>query len=67
LGAVQSKRVFYKGGLQVEFGITTNEWAETRPVDPGTGEVVRGGMKILYDKSGVLGTLVEALDPGHEG
>ena len=66
-GAVQSKRVFYKGGLQVEYGVTTTKWAEARPVDPGTGEMVRDGMRILYDKNGVLGALVEALDPGREG
>jgi predicted nucleotidyltransferase len=65
-GAVQSKRVFYKSGLEVEFGITTNVWAETNPVDQGTEAVVCAGMRILYDKVGILQALIEAVNATDE-
>lgn len=63
-GLVQSKRVFYKNGLEVEFGVTTPEWAQTEPLDPGTEQVVKDGMKVLYDRSGLLQALLAAVEPG---
>ena len=36
--------------MEVEFGITSAEWAEI-PVDSGTFRVVSDGSKILVDKS----------------
>lgn len=59
-GLVQSIRTFYRGGLEVEFGITSSDWAEI-PVDPGTLEVIRCGIKTLYDPRGVLSRLFAAL------
>ncbi|MEM8672397.1 MAG: nucleotidyltransferase domain-containing protein [Cyanobacteria bacterium P01_G01_bin.67] len=32
-GLVQSKHVLYEDGLKVEYGITTLEWTNTKPVD----------------------------------
>ncbi|MBZ0291335.1 MAG: nucleotidyltransferase domain-containing protein [Anaerolineae bacterium] len=61
-GLVQSKRVMYEGGLEVEFGITTTEWTQTEAVDPGTAAVVSDGMRILYDPHGVLHALQTAVD-----
>lgn len=61
-GLVQSKRVFYAGGLEVEFGLTTLIWTQTQPLDPGTAAVVRDGMKILYDPEGRLQALQSAVD-----
>ncbi len=52
-GMVQSIRVFYKNGEEVEFGITSPQWA-TVPIDPGTQEVLLGGAKILVDKTSLL-------------
>ena len=30
---VQARRVFYKNGLEVEYGITTKEWVKVDPID----------------------------------
>jgi len=52
-GLVTSLRVFYQGGLEVEYGMTTSEWA-SEPIGEGTRQVIADGMKILLDKSGLL-------------
>ena len=59
-GAVTSLRVYYTDGLEVEFGMTTLAWAAV-PVDPGTRHVVSHGMRILWDREGVLARLQEAV------
>jgi len=56
-GRVTSIRAWYKSGIEVEFGITSAEWAET-PVDSGTFRVVSDGSKILVDKSKKLKQLL---------
>ncbi len=55
---VQARRVFYENGLEVEYGITTKEWAKTDPIDEGTERVIKDGAKILADKSAILNKLV---------
>jgi uncharacterized protein len=52
-GRVRSLRVFYKDGLEVEYGFALPDWADI-PVDTGTHRVVMGGMKILFDSRGLL-------------
>ena len=52
-GRVISLRVFYQDGLEVEFGITSPEWAG-HPLDAGTARVISDGMHILVDKAGLL-------------
>ena len=47
-GALQSLRVFYQEGLEVEFGFCLPQWTNV-PLDTGTQEVIRQGMRILYD------------------
>ena len=59
-GMVTSLRVHYQSGLEVEFGLTTPQWASL-PVDPGTGSVVLHGMQILMDPMGLLARLQEAV------
>lgn len=59
-GLVQSKRAYFNDGLEVEFGITTSEWAKTDPIDPGTKKVISDGSKILYDKTEILNGLLMA-------
>jgi predicted nucleotidyltransferase len=59
-GRVTSLRVFYTGGLEVEFGFTTPDWADV-PVDAGTRRVVSDGMRVLYDPEGVLEVLQRAV------
>ena len=55
-GRVTSVRAFYSGGLEVEYGFTTPDWAEA-PIDPGTRQVVANGMKVLYDPHGIIARL----------
>lgn len=47
-GALQSLRVVYRDGLEVEFGIADPTWARV-PLDPGTKSVLVDGVRILYD------------------
>lgn len=62
-GLIQSKRVFYENSPEVEFGITTTEWAKIDPVDPGTKQVILDGIKVLYDKNNILQSLLSTLPP----
>ena len=50
-GRVTSVRAFYPEGLEVEFAVAPADWA-TRPLDPGTEAVVRGGIVVLLDRDG---------------
>ena len=47
-GAVQSWRVRYRDGLEVEYGLATRDWLRT-PLDPGTAAVVGDGLVPLHD------------------
>ncbi len=55
-GKVTSLRTFYKGGLEVEYGLSTPDWAK-RPMDAGSLAVVSDGMKILFDAQNILSTV----------
>lgn len=57
-GLLQSIRVHYAHGMEVEFGITVRSWGSTDPVDPGTRDVVSGGMRILYERETLLQSLL---------
>ncbi|MCI0709330.1 MAG: nucleotidyltransferase domain-containing protein [Chloroflexi bacterium] len=61
-GPVQSKCVFYENGLEVEFGLTTAEWAAISPVDSGTQAVIADGAQIVSDPQGMLAALVGTLN-----
>ena len=52
-GLVASLRVYYKNGLEVEYGLTSAEWV-SEPLDEGTRQVFIDGIKILLDKGGLL-------------
>jgi uncharacterized protein len=52
-GLVRSRRVHYAEGLEVEFGLTTTQWAIVPP-DPGTRQVLADGFEILFDPDGLL-------------
>ena len=60
-GRVTSLRVYYRSGLEVEFGLTTPAWAEL-PVDSGTRDVVLNGIRILLDRDQALARLQDAID-----
>jgi predicted nucleotidyltransferase len=55
-GAVTSLRVHFADGLETEFGFAAPDWAQP-PLDAGTAEVVRGGLRALYDPHGLLAEL----------
>jgi predicted nucleotidyltransferase len=57
-GLVQSVRVFYADGPEVEYGITSPEWV-TLPLDEGTITVLRDGVLVLLDRDGALTRAVE--------
>lgn len=56
-GAVQFVRVGYRGGLEVEFGLTTGDWLQT-PLDTGTVTVIADGFLVLYDREGAMSDAV---------
>ena len=62
-GRVTSVRVFYGGGLEVEFGFATPDWARA-PIDVGTKRVVSGGTKVLYDPHGSIARMLREIEPG---
>jgi predicted nucleotidyltransferase len=51
-GKLISVRVWYQNGVEVEYGITTPDWAAI-PLDAGTREVIVGGMIVLFER-GIL-------------
>jgi nucleotidyltransferase-like protein len=55
-GKITSLRTFYKGGLEVEYGFSTPDWAKI-PMDAGSLRVVSDGMKILFDAQNILSTV----------
>jgi predicted nucleotidyltransferase len=48
-GILTSFRVFYENGLEVEYGVVTDQWV-IEPLDEGTKNVVKNGFKIITDK-----------------
>lgn len=52
-GKLISFRVWYLNGPEVEYGITTPDWAAT-PLDPGTREVILGEMIVLFEREILL-------------
>jgi predicted nucleotidyltransferase len=62
-GRVTSVRAFYESGLEVEYGLTTPDWADA-PVDEGTLGVVTEGMKVLYDPQGIIAGMQREIADG---
>ena len=60
-GAIHERRLLLPNGLEVEVGIGTPSWADTRPVDAGTRVVVVDGMRPVYDPVGLLDALLGAV------
>lgn len=53
-----SLRVWYRDNYEVEYGITTPDWA-AQPLDPGTGQVIADGMLVLFERSPLLSPFTE--------
>lgn len=49
-GLVQSLRVWYVSGLEVEFGFTSKDWI-TEPLDEGTRHVLENGYLFIINKN----------------
>jgi hypothetical protein len=60
-GALWSRRLVLSSGLEVEVGFAAPSWAAIDPIDAGTQQVVRGGMRILLDPAGLLDQLLHAV------
>jgi GrpB-like predicted nucleotidyltransferase (UPF0157 family)/predicted nucleotidyltransferase len=60
-GLLQSRRVRYENGIEVEFGITSDEWLNTAPIDEGTRRVMSDGHRILDDKAGLFAAFLDLL------
>ena len=52
-GRVQALRVCYRDGPEVEFGLTTPDWADG-PLDDGTRRVLDAGFTVVFDRVGRL-------------
>ena len=57
-GLVQSIRVFYKDGSEVELGITSKEWIKIDPIDPATRRILQDGHQVLFDPKAMLDPLL---------
>ena len=55
-GKVTSVRVWYADGLEVEYGLTAEDWAAL-PLDEGTRAVISNGMKVLFEQGDMLSRL----------
>lgn len=61
-GAITSRRLIRADGIEIEVGIGERSWAATDPLDDGTRQVARDGLRIVHDPDGILRTLQSALD-----
>lgn len=52
-GPLTSIRVWYADGREVEYGITGEGWAAV-PLDEGSRQVMADGMRILFERGGIL-------------
>lgn len=64
-GAIKTIRAFYKNGHEFEFNFASPSWADINPLNEGTYQVIRDGMQILYDPSGILEKLRNAVLSGN--
>lgn len=59
-GAVTSRRLRLRSGLEVEVAVAHASWAATAPVDRGTRRVVTDGLRVIHDPAGLLAALTAA-------
>ncbi len=57
-GKLISLRVWYRDGPEVEFGLTTPDWA-AMPIDEGTDRVIMDGIKVIYERTPVFRPVIE--------
>jgi predicted nucleotidyltransferase len=61
-GRLTSLRVWYMAGPEVEYGLTTPDWA-IAPLDAGSQRVIVDGMIILYERYSLLSPWLEDATP----
>jgi predicted nucleotidyltransferase len=52
-GILTSIRIFYGNGLEVEYGVVTDQWVK-EPLDEGTKNVVKNGFKVVTEKEDIF-------------
>jgi len=52
-GKVTSIRVWYFDNLEVEYGITGEDWISL-PLDAGTRQVIQDGMEVVFERDASL-------------
>lgn len=52
-GLLTSIRVWYRDGLEIEYGITDERWSAI-PLDAGTQRVIGDGMRVLFEDDDIL-------------
>lgn len=52
-GILTSLRIFYDNGLEVEYGVVTDQWVN-EPLDEGTKNVVKNGFKVITEKENIF-------------
>ncbi|WP_299095834.1 nucleotidyltransferase domain-containing protein [uncultured Metabacillus sp.] len=52
-GILTSLRIFYGNGLEVEYGVVTDQWVK-EPLDEGTKNVVKNGFKVVTEKENIF-------------
>lgn len=60
-GILTSLRVFYDSGLEVEYGVVTDQWI-IEPLDEGTKNVVKNGFKIITEKENTFYSIKKYLN-----
>lgn len=60
-GALQERRLRSPAGLEIELGIGRPFWANVTPLDDGTRRVASGGLRPLWDPSGLLYAVLAAI------
>lgn len=52
-GILTSLRIFYDNGLEVEYGVVTDQWVKEQ-LDEGTKNVVKNGFEVLTEKEDIF-------------
>lgn len=52
-GELTSLRVWYADGGEIEYGLTSENWAAVS-LDEGTRRVIAGGMRVLFERGPIL-------------
>ncbi|WP_117168023.1 nucleotidyltransferase domain-containing protein [Paraliobacillus sediminis] len=55
-GILTSLRILYDNGLEVEYGVVTDQWVN-EPLDEGTKNVVKNGFKVITEKENIFNSV----------